>query len=138
MEFVFCGLLISGRKKKKKIQLDNLLQAQTSIWAGIDRNRLKWPIILFKGEKGVSCSSLHSGKVLTTLVGTQLTTRLVICEWIWLQSNVNWKSMPKKSKQNMISLSLRQRTFKILPLDIQVVIVNIVYYSLLLELMYAC
>ena len=56
-------------------------------------------------------------KVLTTLVETQLTTRLVICEWIWLQSNVNWKSMPKKSKRNMISLSLWQRTFKILHPD---------------------
>ena len=104
----------------------------------MDWNRLKWPLILFEGRrKGVSCSSLHSRKGIDTLVGTQLTTWLVICGWIWLQSNVNWKSMPKKSKQNMICLSLRQRTFKFLHPDIQVFIVNIVYYSLLLELMYA-
>ena len=53
LEFVFCGLLISGRKKTIKIQADNLLQAQTPIWVGMDRNKLEWPVILFKGERGI-------------------------------------------------------------------------------------
>ena len=75
--FVFCGLLISGRKKIK-IQPNNLLQAQTPIWVGMDQNRLEWPVILFEGERGVSHSSLCSGKVLTILVGTQLAIWLVI------------------------------------------------------------
>ena len=41
-------------EKKKKLQPDNLLQAQTQIWAGMDQNKLEWPVILFKGERGVS------------------------------------------------------------------------------------
>ena len=39
--------------EKKKLQPDNLLQPQTPIWAGMDQNKLEWPVFLFKGERGV-------------------------------------------------------------------------------------